>query len=98
MTEKAQRLLMAVVLALVCIPAAIGRPNQEQAGSPEVGRISVDELILLMSKKSPLVVIDVRGKDSYDSKIKGALQIPVDEIEQHLKDIPKDKEVITYCA
>ena len=65
----------------------------------EVPRISVDELILMMAKKKgTFVVIDVRVPDSYSDKIRGALQIPHDQIETHLKEIPRNKEIITYCA
>ena len=65
----------------------------------EVPRISVDELILMMAKKKgTFVVIDVRVLDSYSEKIRGAVQIPYDQIEAHLKEIPRNKEIITYCA
>ncbi|MCI0485762.1 MAG: rhodanese-like domain-containing protein [Blastocatellia bacterium] len=67
-------------------------------GEDAVGRISVDELILLIAKKKPVSVIDVRNLDSYDSKIRGALQIPLDEVESNLKKIPRNAEVVTYCA
>lgn len=64
----------------------------------EVGRVSVDELILDLAKKKPVVVIDVRSKGGYERKIKGALQIPLDEIEARMKEIPRNKEIITYCS
>jgi Rhodanese-like domain len=74
-------------------------PQEHQEAAPaDAPRISVDELILMQSKKTPMMIIDVRVKDSYSEKIRGAVQIPLDEIETHLKDIPRDKEVITYCA
>lgn len=68
--------------------------------TPEnVPRISVDELILMMAKKkNTFVVIDTRVLDSYNEKIRGALQIPYDQVEAHLKDIPRNKEIILYCA
>jgi rhodanese-related sulfurtransferase len=44
------------------------------------------------------VVIDTRVLDSYNEKIRGALQIPYDQVEAHLKDIPRNKEIILYCA
>ena len=65
----------------------------------DVPRISVDELILMMAKKkTTIVVIDTRVLDSYNEKIRGALQIPYDQVEAHLKDIPRNKEIILYCA
>lgn len=98
MIPKACRAFALLVIAFTCIAPAKGRLSQEAAGADEVGRVSVDELILLMAKKAPVIVIDVRGTDSYDTKIKGAIQIPLSEIEERLKQIPKDKEIITYCA
>jgi rhodanese-related sulfurtransferase len=62
-----------------------------------VPRISVDDLILLQAKKA-VFLIDVRVKDSYTEKILGAVQIPIDEIESRLKEIPRNKEIVTYCA
>lgn len=65
----------------------------------EVPRISVDELILLMAKKKgSYVVVDVRALDAYTEKIRGALQIPFDQVETHLKEIPRNKLVVLYCA
>jgi hypothetical protein len=73
--------------------------TSKEVAAADVPRISVDELILMMAKKKgTFVVIDVRVLDSYNEKIRGALQIPYDQVEAHLKDIPRNKEIITYCA
>lgn len=82
---------------------ASSKPRKTQAAkeitADDVPRISVDELILMMAKKkNTFVVIDTRVPDSYSEKIRGALQIPYDQVEAHLKEIPRDKEVILYCA
>ena len=81
--------------------AVSAKPAQtaKEVTPEEVPRISVDELILMMAKKKgTFVVIDVRNPDSYSEKIRGALQIPHDQIEARLKEIPRNKEIITYCA
>jgi rhodanese-related sulfurtransferase len=65
-----------------------------------VERITVDELKAKLAKKEPVLIIDVRGSD-YDAsatKIKGAIRIVPAELEAHLKDLPRDKEIVTYCA
>jgi hypothetical protein len=72
-------------------------PNKEITDA-DVVRVSVDELILMMTKKKPVLIIDVRGKGGYTEKIKGAVQIPLDEIEARMKEIPRNKEIITYCS
>ncbi len=77
--------------------ASPAKPKQEMKPE-EVGRVSVDELILMLANKKPVVIIDVRGLDSYTEKIKGALQIPLGEIEARMKEVPRNKEIITYCA
>ncbi len=73
--------------------------TSKEVTDADVPRISVDELILMMAKKkATFVIIDVRVLDSYNEKIRGALQIPYDQVEAHLKEIPRNKEIITYCA
>jgi hypothetical protein len=78
-------------LLLLFASAALGQTG-------EVERVTVDELILMLSKKKPVTVIDVRNLDSYEQKIVGALQIPHDEIKSRLKEIPRNREIVTYCA
>ncbi|HVG21853.1 MAG TPA: rhodanese-like domain-containing protein, partial [Blastocatellia bacterium] len=72
-------------------------PSHEAAGAE---RITVDELKAKLAKKEPVIIIDVRGSD-YDAsatKIKGAMRIAPAELGAHLKDLPRDKEIVTYCA
>ena len=45
------------------------------------------------------VYVDVRGKDQYEIEhIKGAISFPLGEIVTRMKDLPKNKFIITYCA
>ena len=97
MNFKNRPSLMAVALMATLATLAFGAPPVVQDDA-HIERISVDELILMLAKKKPVTIIDVRTLDSYDSKIKGALQIPVDETEARLKDIPRTAEIVTYCA
>ena len=61
-------------------------------------RITRDEAVKLVASKKA-VYIDVRGKDQYDLEhIKGAINIPLGEIPARLKELPKNKFLITYCA
>jgi hypothetical protein len=67
----------------------------------EVDRITVDELKAKFAKKEPVFIIDSRGPGSYDSseiKIKGAVRIPMDQVESRLSEIPRDKEIVVYCT
>lgn len=43
-------------------------------------------------------LLDVRGKSMYEkSHIKGAVNIPMDEIRQRYNEVPKDRTVYVYC-
>ena len=74
----------------------LARAAQVQTPSDGVGRITVEEFRTLLAGKAPITVIDVR--DRATEKIKGALVIPVGDIEARLDEIPRDREIITYCA
>ncbi len=45
------------------------------------------------------VIVDVRSLDSYKSEhVKGALSIPLGELETRLNELPRNKMIITYCT
>ena len=49
-------------------------------------------------KRGDVTLLDVRSRDEYrKGHITGAINIPYDELETHLKKLPKDREVIAYC-
>jgi len=61
-------------------------------------RISREEAIKLVKEKKA-VYVDVRGKDQYDQgHIKGAINIPLGDLVNHLRDLPPKQFIITYCA
>lgn len=63
----------------------------------QVERMSADELAKEHGKNP--VIIDVRKKSEYDSEhVVNALNIPLNEINKHLSEIPKDKPFILHCA
>jgi hypothetical protein len=67
----------------------------------EVPRITVEELKARLAKNAPVFVIDSRSQGSYDNsemKIKGAVRIPMDEIEARLSEIPRNREIVVYCT
>jgi ArsR family transcriptional regulator len=54
--------------------------------------------LLKRSKDGLVTVLDVRPSEEYEmGHIPGALNIPINEIEQHLADLPKGQEIIAYC-
>ena len=87
-------LFVAGVVPVAAPPAVAAAQN----GAPpaEIERITLAEFKALLARREPVTIIDGRG-DS-DTKIKGALHIPLAEFESRLKEIPRDRQIVTYCA
>jgi hydroxyacylglutathione hydrolase len=63
-----------------------------------VNRISAEEFAQKYASE-PLIIFDVRKKSEYASEhIVNAVNIPLNEINDHLAEIPKDKPFILQCA
>ncbi len=64
------------------------------------GEIPVEEFRKIAeSPSADKLILDVRDEDeAADGMLKGAMNIPAGNIRGRLKDIPKDKEIITHCA
>lgn len=63
-----------------------------------VNRISA-ETLAAMVKKDAVLLFDVRKKSEYDSQhVIGATNVPLNELNQHLAEIPKDKALVLHCA
>jgi len=61
-------------------------------------RITADEFAKNYDSKNQLL-IDVRKKSEFDSEhVLGAINIPLNEINKHLAEFPKDKPFILNCA
>jgi len=57
-----------------------------------------DELLSRLQAGEPLVVVDVRPPEEYRAAhIPGALSIPLPELEQRLRELPRDREIVAYC-
>jgi rhodanese-related sulfurtransferase len=73
---------------------------------PVIGMISVEELKAKLNNNEMVTVIDVRGSEAYAASrttIKGALHFKLRRLRSRfkfapLKDLPKDREIVTYCA
>lgn len=74
--------------------------------APSFVTITVEELKARINNNEPVAIIDVRGSEGYAASkttIKGALHFKLRRLKSRfkfspLKDIPKDREVVTYCA
>ena len=70
-------------------------------GSDEVPKITAQELKGKMDKGENIIIIDVRTGLEYDRskyKIKGSIRIPIFQIAERSKELPKDKGIVTYCT
>jgi hypothetical protein len=84
------------VLALGNLSARAQTPNAAPQ-SPQVppDRISLEEFKALRAA-GKIFVLDVRIGAT--TKIKGATYIPLDQLEARLSELPRDREIITYCS
>ena len=63
-----------------------------------VNRITAEEFVKKQASENP-IVIDVRKKSEFDSQhVVGAINIPLNQINSHLSEFPKDKPFILNCA
>ncbi|HVN46287.1 MAG TPA: DedA family protein/thiosulfate sulfurtransferase GlpE [Steroidobacteraceae bacterium] len=67
----------------------------------DMARIDVDELYRRMQGDAVPVIMDVRSASAHGldpRRIPGALQVPVQEVERHVRALPRDREIILYCS
>jgi len=64
----------------------------------KIPEMSAQELETELKKEASVVVVDVRtAKEFRSGHIAGAKHIPLQEIAQHLDEIPRDQRVVTVC-
>lgn len=64
-------------------------------------RITVDEILERMNRGEEFVFVDTRNPNAWaeaDTKLPGAIRVPADETELHLKEIPPNRTIIAYCT
>ena len=63
------------------------------------GAIAPEEFIALQQSGEGVMLIDVRtDQEAAEGVIPGALHIPLEKLEDMIAELPKDKEVLIYCA
>ena len=82
--------------------------NQEtvKVKAPEIPLITAEELKAKLARNEAVAIIDVRATTSFadsDTKIKGAVHVKLRRLKYRLgfpplKDVPRDREIVTYCA
>jgi len=95
------------ILLFVCLVVCLaGTVAQAQTTAPAFETITAEELKTKLTNNHPVTIIDVRSSEGYaasTSTIKGALHFKLRKLKSRLsfvplKDLPKDREIVTYCA
>jgi rhodanese-related sulfurtransferase len=76
------------------------------AQEPAINTISAEELKTKLAKNEPVLILDVRSAEGFASStttVKGAMHFKVRKLKSRLvyppfKDLPRDREIVTYCA
>jgi rhodanese-related sulfurtransferase len=103
-----KKLFSLVVLLLAFVISATTQPisSREHQELPAIGLISVEELQAKLASNAKVTILDVRGSNGYaesTERIIGAIHVKLRRLRSRLnfsplKDIPRDQEVVTYCA
>ena len=66
-----------------------------------VSRIAVDELYRMMDAGEQPLVVDVRSATArtlQPQRIPGAVHVPLNSVDEHARNLPRDREIILYCT
>jgi len=92
------------ILAMILVGlSAIAARAQD---APAVQMITAEELKTKVTSNQPVTIIDVRSSEGYansNTTVKGAIHFKLRKLKSRivfapLKDLPKDREIVTYCA
>src|SRR5579884_3122270 len=90
--------IIEAVWAIVAARRWYLRANEFQESQAMEEYISPAELRNQQEVGRAPTIIDVRSADEYAAgHLPGARNIPVDELGEHLAEIPRDRPVVTYC-
>jgi len=92
---------VAALFALVRTVASEHLPDVEAARAaylgPDTEQVSRDEL-LRRARSGAVTILDVRPRHEYNAgHIPGALSIPLEELEDHLAEVPAEHQIVAYC-
>ncbi len=93
---------MAVVLATLAAYVAVRWWQRRRLYKTlRMARISVDELDRLMKEGRPPLVADVRserGRTQDPRRIPGAIALDADRLDDEIRSLPAEREIILYCT
>ena len=68
---------------------------------PESLRISAADALKRMNAGENIYFVDTRNPNAWgsaDTKLPGAARVPLDEVDEHLADMPRDRMIVAYCT
>lgn len=85
-------------LAAARLPGVQGLVEAYLGSREGLEPISGDELLTRLRSGEQLVVMDVRPVEEYQAAhLPGAISIPLAELEQRLRELPREREIVAYC-
>jgi membrane protein DedA with SNARE-associated domain/rhodanese-related sulfurtransferase len=66
-----------------------------------MARITVGDLYALIQTGASPIIIDVRSISARELEprwIPGALHVPLQDVARHLKELPRDRDIVLYCT
>jgi rhodanese-related sulfurtransferase len=102
-------LMLLMVVAAVPLVSAQTSQTQTPSGRdaakkqedqfPNIKKLSSQELDQLLDKHPDTLLLDVRESDeaTRNGSFKGAIHIPLDQLEQRLSELPKDRVILPFC-
>ena len=73
-------------------------PAEEAPQQAQVMDISTAEVFEIMETGQDHLIVDVRTEEEYNGgHLEGAVLLPVQDLEERMDELPKDKPIIVYC-
>jgi rhodanese-related sulfurtransferase len=96
-SEKKRKYLYAAII-IIAIGVFYYSQIYESENLGKYGDITVFEAKTLIEENPDLVILDVRTKSEYDeAHIEGAINIPVQELEERIDELSKIDNILIYC-
>ena len=88
---------IAFFISALILAAALSHAPEVMAAEP--GPITPEEGKTMVQRQTDLVILDVRNPNEYvTAHYPNALNIPVNELEARLSEVPSGKPVLVHCA
>jgi 3-mercaptopyruvate sulfurtransferase SseA len=93
-------IIFGLVIGIACQTAKTNALNDDETS---IGSDGANRITLAGAKKlfdaGEVLIVDTRAKDAYNSEhIKGAINIPLADVETRLSELKTDKKIVAYCS